>query len=98
MSELSKYARLHIAGFQDFEPVTPFHPDMSGGLMTFRLPKEVDGSKLQNKLWNRFQIEVSIIEKSREHMIRISTHFFNTKKEIEHLREAIGLLLRSSQG
>ena len=52
--------------------------------------------ELRRGLWERFRVEVPVVERPDRLMIRVSTHFFNTEEEVECLAEAIGELIRDS--
>jgi isopenicillin-N epimerase len=64
-------------------------------MTAFQLPKGTNALELRHGLWERFRVEVPVIERPDRLMIRASTHFFNTEEEIERLAEAIGELVRS---
>ncbi|HTU27476.1 MAG TPA: aminotransferase class V-fold PLP-dependent enzyme [Pirellulales bacterium] len=95
MHELTTYVRKRLAGWRGLVAATPEHPDLCGAMVAFQLPKSANAVELRNGLWQRFQVEVPVVERPDRLMIRASTHFFNTEEEIERLAEAIGALVRN---
>ncbi len=87
--ELSELVRESIAGLQGLELCTPNSRKLRGGLTAFRLPREWDGQQLRSRLWDKYQIEVNLIDLNGVQYLRISTHFYNTGKEVERLAVAL---------
>jgi isopenicillin-N epimerase len=57
---------------------------LHGFLTAFRLPDGTDGPALRQKLWDR-RIEAPIVDRPDGLLLRVSTHFYNTHKEIDLL-------------
>jgi isopenicillin-N epimerase len=95
MRELTTDVRQRLNGWRGLVTATPEHPELCGAMTAFQLPKGTNALELRHGLWERFRVEVPVIERPDRLMIRASTHFFNTEEEIERLAEAIGELVRS---
>jgi isopenicillin-N epimerase len=93
ITELSSYVRHRLTGRAELAPATPFHPDLCGALTAFCFPRRVDAPVLQRTLWERFRIEVPIIDRPEKVLLRVSTHFYNTQQEVDQLVEALDDLL-----
>jgi isopenicillin-N epimerase len=91
--ELAGYARQRIGRGLGLPLATPEHPDLHGSMTAFRLPQGTEAARLQQEFWARYRIEVPIIERPSGLLIRVSTHFYNTEAEIEHLELALRELL-----
>lgn len=72
---------------------TPPHPLLHAFLTAYRLPTTVNGPHWRSILWERYRIEVPIVERPEGLLIRLSTHFYNTEAEIEKLAGAVESLL-----
>lgn len=94
MRELADYIRKRLMGWRGLALATPEHSELRGALTAFRLPEGTDAAGLRCRLWERFRVEASVIERPDRLLIRASTHFFNTEAEVERLAEALGELLR----
>lgn len=66
-------------------------------LSTFRLPAGVDVKALQKLLWERHKIEIPAVERPYGNLLRVSTHFYNTKEEIDRLAEVLPPLLHETK-
>jgi isopenicillin-N epimerase len=87
---LAAHARERLAYLPLF---TPVHPDLHGFMTAFRLPARTDATALRRGLWENHRIEAPIIDRPDGHLIRVSTHFYNTTEEIDRLAEALPKLL-----
>jgi selenocysteine lyase/cysteine desulfurase len=76
-----------------FQLCTPNHPQLRGGLTSFRLPANVDGQKLRNDLWQKDKIEINVIDLGGCQHFRVSTHVYNTMEEIEKLAKSLRSML-----
>jgi isopenicillin-N epimerase len=75
------------------ELVTPPHPELHGFMTAYRLPARVEAPAWRRELWQRYRIEVPIVERPDCLLVRASTHFYNTHEEIDRLGDAIATLL-----
>lgn len=89
IEELVQYTRRVIP----LPPETPAHPALHGALTAFRLPTGIDPMTLRRNLWERYRIEAPVIEKPDRVMIRASTHFYTTEREVDRLGVALRELL-----
>jgi isopenicillin-N epimerase len=94
MRELTNYVRQRLTGWRGLEPATPEHTELCGAMTSFCLPDGTNSKELQSSLWERFRVEVSVIERPNRLMIRVSTHFYNSEGDVDRLSEALGDLLR----
>lgn len=92
--ELAEYAQRRLAGEIGLPLWTPAHPELRGFLTTFRLPERADAPRLRQLLWERYRIEVPIVERPYGLLLRVSTHFYNTHAEIDRLAEIMPELLQ----
>jgi isopenicillin-N epimerase len=72
---------------------TPRNPTLHGFMTAYRLPAGTDAPRLRRELWDRCRIEAPIVDRPDGHLIRISTHFYNTTEEIDSLAAALPDLL-----
>ena len=86
--ELSDYCRNRLDGLCGLKRVTPNHALLRGGLTTFKLPRDL-GQQFRAALWERHKIEINLIEHPDGHLLRVSTHFYNTPEEVDKLARAI---------
>ncbi len=89
IAELTRYVRRRLTGLAGLTPNTPDSPELSGAMVAFRLPSDVEASTLRPRLWEEFRIEVPIIERPDRLLLRTSTHFYNTEAEVDRLAEAL---------
>ena len=85
--------RARLGELTTLRPETPLHPDLHGFMTGWRLPAGTDAPRLRQDLWERYRIETPIVDRPDGHLIRISTHFYNTIEEIDRLRTALTELL-----
>lgn len=93
MAELVAYTRQQLDGRAGMHLATAAQPGLHGALTAFRLPPGTDPSALRRGLWERFRIEAPVIERPEGPLLRVSTHFYNTKEEIDRLAVAVLQLL-----
>ena len=69
---------------------------MHGSLTAFELPftGAANALALRQAIW-KHRIEVPIIERPDRLLVRVSTHFYNTDKEIDRLVESLPAALQS---
>lgn len=89
IEELVRHTRRVIA----LPPETPEHPALHGSLTAFRLPPGIDLPALRRGLWEKHRIEAPVIEKPDRAMVRVSTHFYTTEREVDRLAEALTALV-----
>jgi isopenicillin-N epimerase len=85
----------HTRGVIKLPLETPSNPVLHGAMTAFRLPTGIDPVMLRRQLWERYRIEAPIIEKPDRTMIRVSTHFYTTEREVDRLAEALRELVIS---
>jgi len=85
IEELVRHTRRVIA----LPPETPEHPALHGSLTAFRLPDGIDLAALRRGLWEKHRIEAPVIEKPDRAMVRVSTHFYTTEREVDRLAESL---------
>jgi isopenicillin-N epimerase len=93
LTELTRHIRQRLTGLAGLTLNTPDSPELSGAMVAFRLPTEVEASTLRRRLWEEFRIEAPIIERPDRVLLRTSTHFYNTETEVDRLAEALPKLL-----
>ena len=89
MRQLVGYVRRRLDWLK---PATPLREGMSEAMTAFELPAGVDPVALRAGLWQR-RIELPVFERPDRLLVRTSTHFFNTKAEVDRLAEALEQLL-----
>jgi len=85
--------RERFARLPGLTPATPTHPELHGFLTAFRLPPHVQAKAWRKALWEKYRIEVPIVDRPEGLLIRVSTHFYNTEAEIDLLGSAVEALL-----
>jgi len=93
IAELTAYVRQRLGDDLGLAPATPTHRELCGALTAFRLPTGTDAAMLRQGLWQEYRTEAPVIERPEGLLIRASTHFYNTKEEIDRLAEALKELL-----
>jgi len=87
-AELVTYTRQRL-GQLELTPATPVHPKLQGFMTAFRLPDRVAANPLRQHLWDKYRIEVPVVERPDCLLLRVSTHFYNLKEEIDRLAVAV---------
>jgi isopenicillin-N epimerase len=90
---LSDRVRLQLDGLGGLQLATPARAELRGGLTAFRLPA-VNPLALRQALWEKYRIEINIIEHAEGNLLRVSTHFYNTEAEVDRLALALRDLLQ----
>ena len=62
---------------------------LASPLLTYELPPDITSSNLRQRLRDKYQIEVKIVPNNWLNGNRISTHLFNTEKEVDSLVAAL---------
>ncbi|MGW6903540.1 aminotransferase class V-fold PLP-dependent enzyme [Streptomyces sp. NPDC054940] len=91
--ELTDHARQRLTDGQGLEPATPERPDLSGGMVAFRLPATTSADELRRGLWERFRIEAAVGDEPDGPLLRISANFYTTEAEIDYLADALKELM-----
>jgi len=91
---LARRAREAIAALTGLPQICPDSADWFGQMATVPLPP-CDGPRLQASLYDKFRIEVPIMEWQGRQYLRVSIGAYNTRPDVEQLTEALGTLLRS---
>ncbi|MBV9124117.1 MAG: aminotransferase, partial [Planctomycetes bacterium] len=94
-AELTAYVRERLTAELGLPLATPAHPALHGAMTAFWLPKGVEAAWLRGHLWERYRIEVPIIERPEGLLVRVSTWWFNTEEEVDLLTQALKDLLPS---
>jgi isopenicillin-N epimerase len=90
IAELTAHVRRKMSGLP---PATPEHSELCGAMTAFRLPPHADAGTLRRALWERYRVEVPIVERPDRLLARVSTHFYNTEEEVDRLADALAGLL-----
>jgi isopenicillin-N epimerase len=92
-ARLVGHVRDRIGQIHGLQPATPTHPQLHGFMTAYRLPACVDAQLWRRVLWERYRIEVPIVERPDCLLLRVSTHFYNTEEEIDRLGDAVEYLI-----
>jgi len=87
--ELGDRVRDQLSDITGFRCVTPKNPILRGGLTSFVSTSGVGCQALRQRLWEHHRIEINAVELSGVEYMRVSTHVYNTEKEIDILAGAI---------
>jgi isopenicillin-N epimerase len=82
--ELAAYMRGQFATQLGWPLWSPPHPELHAFMTAFRLPEHYQAEPLRKFLWSR-RIEIPVIERPYGLLLRVSTHFYNTREEIDRL-------------
>lgn len=93
IAELTAHVRRCLAEVPDLRLATPAHADLHTALTAFWLPADCDAAVIRRALWERYRIEIVITDWLDGHLLRVSTHFYNTEAEVERLAAALRELL-----
>jgi isopenicillin-N epimerase len=89
---LARYARQQLVELTGREPIVPDSETWYGSMAHVPLPPG-DRQSLQDALWQRYGIEVPIVEWNDGRYIRVSCHLYNRRQEIDLLVRALTELL-----
>jgi isopenicillin-N epimerase len=93
IAELAAYVRERLSTHPRLRLATPHLPRLHASMTAFELPATTKAQLLRQELWQRYHIEVPIVERPDRLLLRVSTHFYNTEEEIDRLEEALAKLL-----
>jgi isopenicillin-N epimerase len=97
-------ARQKITALTQLEPIGAGPHAWYGTMITLPLPQSVEETPhghmhpLQAALWERFQIEVPVVNWNGRRHIRVSCHLYNDAHDIDRLAEGLRDLLFSREG
>jgi isopenicillin-N epimerase len=98
IASLAAHVRRRLGEDLGLPPATPDGPGQCGAMTAFRLPPGIQAQDLRRRLWDEYQTEVPIIERPDCLLVRVSTHFYNTEREVDHLAAALRSLLPAGPG
>jgi isopenicillin-N epimerase len=89
IAELGGYTRRRI-GELGLKLATPTTAGMHGSMTAFELPVTgpAKAAALRQAIW-KHRIEVPVVERPDRLLLRVSTHFYNTRAEIDRLAEML---------
>ncbi len=90
---LARYARQRLVALTGREPIVPDSETWYGSMAHVPLPPG-DRQSLQDSLWQRFGIEVPIVDWNAGRYIRVSCHLYNRRQDIDLLVRALAELLK----
>lgn len=89
ISELAAYTRKVIGeGGVGLPLATSSAPALSGAMTTFALPASARAPELRKELWAR-RVEIPVVERPTQLLLRVSHHFYTTEAEIDRLAEVL---------
>lgn len=98
--KLARYARNRITDLTGLQPLVPDDPDCYGSMITLPLPsgdnpppQPNQRDPLQDRLWERYRIEVPLIHWQGARFLRVSCHLYNTESDIDRLSDALRAVL-----
>jgi isopenicillin-N epimerase len=97
-AELLEEARQRIIDVTGLDPIG-VGPNWYGTMMAFPLPSSIAAPPeghmhpFQSALWERFQIEVPIVNWNGRRFLRVSCHLYNDSSDIDRLVSALRTLL-----
>lgn len=94
--QLAGYLRRRMSEFDWAELLSPTHPEMTGSISTFRL-SGFGEMKLRETLLQRYRITVPVWREGPRHVVRVSTHIYNSFSQVDRLVEALRELRREEQ-
>lgn len=95
IAELAGYTRERIRTL-GLKLATPAVAGMHGSMTAFDLPFKgaAEASALRQAIW-KHHIEVPVVERPDRLLLRVSTHFYNTREEVDRLAEVLPEALAS---
>jgi isopenicillin-N epimerase len=90
-AELAAFCRDRF-GKLGYKLATPADRRMSGAMTAFELPRNLNISRLRERLWSH-RIEVPINERPDRLLFRVSHHFYTTEAEIDTLADRLPTLV-----
>lgn len=93
---LAGYVRQRFGEELKLPVCTPASPVLNGFLTAFRLPAPARENAWRKFLWDRHRVEVAFVERPGHLLLRVSTHFYNTREEVDRLAQGMEELLSSN--
>jgi isopenicillin-N epimerase len=96
---LARQAREQISKLTRLEPLVPDSPEWYGTMISLPLPESVPEAPaeymhpLQEALWDRFRIEIPVVNWQGRRYLRVSCHLYNSAADIDRLSGALRTLL-----
>jgi isopenicillin-N epimerase len=94
--ELVRRAARRICELTQLEPLIPDDSRWYGSMIACELPAG-DAESLQRRLWEKWRIEIPVIDWEGRRLIRVSAHLYTQWHEIEHMLAALGHELRAEK-
>jgi isopenicillin-N epimerase len=91
--ELAAAARRQIERLTGLAPICPDTPAWFAQMFSARLPQEIDPLALQRDLYEKYRIEVPILQWNNQNIIRASFQGYNSPADSQALVNALGELL-----
>ncbi|RMG38925.1 MAG: aminotransferase class V-fold PLP-dependent enzyme [Planctomycetota bacterium] len=99
MHQLARDARKRLTALrEDIRPICPDDSTWYAAMCCVELPgpparREPLGDPLQERLWERFRIEVPLTRFGDRRLLRVSCHLYNREADLDRLAEALSELL-----
>lgn len=96
--DLAAETRRQIESLTGLAPICPDSPAWFAQMFTARLPQEIDPPALQKELYEKYRIEVPILQWNQQNFIRASFQGYNSPADGQALVSALGELLAGTTG
>ncbi len=92
---LAAWARERVAALTGLEHICPDSPEWWGQMCTVPLPisSSAAAEQLKQALWERYQVEVPIVEWQERFFVRVSIQAYNSPGDIDRLLDGLTHLL-----
>ena len=91
---LAKHTRERIVELTGLEPPTPNSDEWYGSMASVPLPPG-DAPALQKSLWQKYGIEIPVVDRNGNRSVRVSCHLYTGVDDIDALLQALKALLRA---
>ena len=93
--ELVRTTRAQLLDHLQTEPLCPADGNWLGQMAAVKLPHQVqDARTFKQALWDEFRIEVPIIQRHDEILLRFSLQVYNTEEDADRLVDAVQTLVQ----